>query len=228
MGVVWPSRSAKREHRAAVPPMSPSWLRTFRSAWRTLVDRLPHPVATTRPDPAARSRNPKRERRGRSKTAGPGGGAALGGEASGRHRLARLRAHYHRRRPPMAPHQPPASGWCCCPHPDQATGTRPTDRRAGRTTGMNQDDFPRPPPAQNSDTMPVIAANTQWHHAELALKMARRSYERRRSEPPIRGAASRIEPHGQLGRLRSSRRQRPQPVVGPGHCAPLLAVVDSG
>jgi hypothetical protein len=43
---------------------------------------------------------------------------------------------------------------------------------------MNQHDFPRQHPAQNSDTTPVISANTQWHDAELALKMARHSYNR--------------------------------------------------
>jgi hypothetical protein len=43
---------------------------------------------------------------------------------------------------------------------------------------MNQDGFPRPYPAHNGGTTPVIAANTQWHDAELALKMARHSYDK--------------------------------------------------
>ncbi|MFY9808741.1 MAG: hypothetical protein WAK86_15970 [Pseudonocardiaceae bacterium] len=43
---------------------------------------------------------------------------------------------------------------------------------------MNPDDGPRHNPAQNSGTHPVIAANTQWHDAELALKRARHSYDR--------------------------------------------------
>jgi hypothetical protein len=43
---------------------------------------------------------------------------------------------------------------------------------------MNQDDSPQPPPAQNGGTTRVIAANTKWHDAELALKVARHSFER--------------------------------------------------
>ncbi len=43
---------------------------------------------------------------------------------------------------------------------------------------MNQDDSPQPPPAHNGGTTRVIAANTQWHDAELALKVARHSFER--------------------------------------------------
>jgi hypothetical protein len=60
----------------------------------------------------------------------------------------------------------------------EPTDIRSTKRRAERATGMNRDDFPRPQPAQNGGTTPVIAAHTQWHDAELALKMARRSYDR--------------------------------------------------
>jgi hypothetical protein len=60
----------------------------------------------------------------------------------------------------------------------EPTDIRSTKRRAERATGMNRDDFPRPHPAQNGGTTPVIAAHTQWHDAELALKMARRSYDR--------------------------------------------------
>jgi hypothetical protein len=43
---------------------------------------------------------------------------------------------------------------------------------------MTQDDCPRHHRAHNGGTTPVIAANTQWHDAELALKMARHSYDR--------------------------------------------------
>jgi hypothetical protein len=42
---------------------------------------------------------------------------------------------------------------------------------------MNHDDSPRPPPAHNGGTG-VITANTQWHDAELALKVARHSFDR--------------------------------------------------
>jgi hypothetical protein len=43
---------------------------------------------------------------------------------------------------------------------------------------MNKDDLPRPHPAQNGGTTPAVAANAQWHNAELASKMARHSYDR--------------------------------------------------
>jgi hypothetical protein len=43
---------------------------------------------------------------------------------------------------------------------------------------MNQDDSPRPPPAHNGGTTRVLAANTQWHDAELALKVARHNFDR--------------------------------------------------
>jgi hypothetical protein len=54
----------------------------------------------------------------------------------------------------------------------------PNNRRAGRATGMNHDESLRPPPAHNGGTTRVIAANTQWHDAELALKVARHSFDR--------------------------------------------------
>jgi hypothetical protein len=43
---------------------------------------------------------------------------------------------------------------------------------------MTQDDCPRHHRAQDGGTTPVIAANTQWHDAELALEMVRHSYDR--------------------------------------------------
>jgi hypothetical protein len=43
---------------------------------------------------------------------------------------------------------------------------------------MTQDHCLRHHRAHNGGTTPVIAANTQWHAAELALKMARHSYDR--------------------------------------------------
>jgi hypothetical protein len=42
---------------------------------------------------------------------------------------------------------------------------------------MKQDGSPRQHPAQSGGTS-AIAANTQWHDAELAMKVARNSYER--------------------------------------------------
>jgi hypothetical protein len=43
---------------------------------------------------------------------------------------------------------------------------------------MNKDDLPRPHPAQNGGTTPVITGVVQWHDAELALRMAQHSYDR--------------------------------------------------
>jgi sigma-70-like protein len=55
------------------------------------------------------------------------------------------------------------------------TDTPPDNRRAARTTAMNHDNSPRP---QNGRTTRVITANTQLHDAELALKVARHSYDK--------------------------------------------------
>jgi hypothetical protein len=52
------------------------------------------------------------------------------------------------------------------------------NRRAEKATGMNQDNSPQRPPAQNGGSTRVIAANTQWHDAELALTVARHSFDR--------------------------------------------------
>lgn len=43
---------------------------------------------------------------------------------------------------------------------------------------MNHHDSPPPHPAHSDGTTRVIAANRQWHDAELALKVARHSFER--------------------------------------------------
>jgi Sigma-70, region 4 len=61
---------------------------------------------------------------------------------------------------------------------NKPTDTPPGNRRAGRATGMNHDDSPRPHPAQNGRMTRTITANTQWHDAELALKVAGHSYEK--------------------------------------------------
>lgn len=54
----------------------------------------------------------------------------------------------------------------------------PNTRRADRTTGINHDQPPPPPPAHNGATTGVIATTTQWHDAELALKVARHNFDR--------------------------------------------------
>jgi hypothetical protein len=58
------------------------------------------------------------------------------------------------------------------------TGTRPHDRRTGRVNGMNQNGSPRHHPPQNRSTTRGIATRTQWHDVELAMKVARRSFQR--------------------------------------------------
>jgi hypothetical protein len=57
--------------------------------------------------------------------------------------------------------------------------TRPHNRRTGRANGMNQNGSSRHHPTQSGgDTTRGIAASRQWHDAELAMKMARQSFER--------------------------------------------------
>lgn len=55
--------------------------------------------------------------------------------------------------------------------------TRQSSPRRERAKGMNQDNSPRQPPPRGDDTARAIAANMQWHDAELAMKVARHSYE---------------------------------------------------
>jgi hypothetical protein len=65
------------------------------------------------------------------------------------------------------------------PHaPIEPADTRPHHRRTGRTNGMNQDGSRGQDPAQSGGTVRRIAASTQWHDAELAMKVARHSFER--------------------------------------------------
>lgn len=56
--------------------------------------------------------------------------------------------------------------------------TRPNNRRVGRVNGMDHDDSPRQYPAQSNGATRAIAASTQWHDAELAMKVARHSFDR--------------------------------------------------
>ena len=64
------------------------------------------------------------------------------------------------------------------PHARTApTDTRPNNRRTGRGPSMNHDDAPRRHPAQGDDTGGAITMKRQWHDAELAMKVARRSFD---------------------------------------------------
>lgn len=53
-------------------------------------------------------------------------------------------------------------------------GNRPNNRRTGRATGMDQGDSPR---QHWTGGTRAIATATQWHDAELAMKVAGRSFE---------------------------------------------------
>jgi hypothetical protein len=46
---------------------------------------------------------------------------------------------------------------------------------------MNQDDCPRHHPAQSRGTTRATVASSQWHDAELAMKLARHSFDRWRA-----------------------------------------------
>jgi sigma-70-like protein len=59
----------------------------------------------------------------------------------------------------------------------EPTATRPTNRRAGRVTGMDQDNSPRQHPTQSEGSNRAVATTMQWHDAELAMKVARHSFE---------------------------------------------------
>jgi hypothetical protein len=74
------SRSPEVAHRAGIPPMSPSWLRTFRPAWRALVGwPAQTPVGYGPTESSGRQPEPRVGVQGMSTAAGPGGGAALVG-----------------------------------------------------------------------------------------------------------------------------------------------------
>jgi hypothetical protein len=60
----------------------------------------------------------------------------------------------------------------------ELTDTRPDNRRVGRANGMNHDDSPRQYPTQSNGATGGIAASTQWHDAELAMKVARHNFDR--------------------------------------------------
>ena len=60
----------------------------------------------------------------------------------------------------------------------QPPNTRPHNRRTERTNGRDQDGSPRHHPTQGDGTPRGIAASTQWHDAELAMKVARHSLEK--------------------------------------------------
>jgi hypothetical protein len=238
------SLSAEIARRAKVPPMPPSWLRAFRTTWRTLTGwPAQTPVGHSPTESHGRQPQPHAGARGMSAAADPGGGAALDrGTSVAPPPLLPPPAppdfHQHSEQPvdadqrarlralsttlpspdreiillravagvsipdivailgvtPAAVRRAQSQALSALPPAATAHGPPPTtrqrvvllphvrhhsnNRRAGRATGMNQDDSPQPPPAHNGGTTRVIAANTQWHDAELALKVARHSFDR--------------------------------------------------
>jgi hypothetical protein len=121
MGFVWSSRSAKRVRRAGVPPLSPSWPRTFRSAWRTLVDRSVLPaVGNGLAESNSRQPHPEAGPQEMITAISPGGGAPLDEGASGALPLSQALSAL----PPAAtaPNPPPATRQrvVLLPTPDRA------------------------------------------------------------------------------------------------------------
>jgi hypothetical protein len=84
-------------------------------------------------------------------------------------------------RPSATAHDPPLATRVpvvLLPHTaTEPTDIPPTPRRAARANGINHDQFPRHHRVHSDATTPVIAAR-QWHDAELAMKLARHSFER--------------------------------------------------
>jgi hypothetical protein len=85
-------------------------------------------------------------------------------------------------RPAATAHGPPPATRkrvVLLPHAQtEPTDTRPNNRRTEGGNGMNHSGSPPQPPTRGDDTTPTIAASTQWHDAELAMKVARHSFDR--------------------------------------------------
>ncbi len=147
----------------ARPPMSASWPELLRPAWRTLAGwSLRTPVDYD--PPGASDRQPET------------GARARGSTAAGRHQaLGAVRPAATTNAPPVAKR----TRVVLLPHPrTEATSTRLNNRPAGRVEDMNQDDSPRHDPAGTNGATRVITASSQWHDAELAMRVARHSFER--------------------------------------------------
>lgn len=139
--------------------MSPSWPRALRSAWRALAAWSAHiPV-------------------GHGPTGSSGRPSALIATLSSPDReivLLRLMAAA------TAQGTAPATRVrvVLLPHAHtEPTDTRPHHHRTAKANGMNHDGSPRQHPTPSATTL-EIAASTQWHDAELAMKVARHSFDR--------------------------------------------------
>jgi hypothetical protein len=84
-------------------------------------------------------------------------------------------------RPAASAHGPPPAARqrvVLLPHArTEPANTRPGNRRAGGGKGMNQDDSQRHR-IQSDGTTRGVAASAQWHDAELAMRVARHSFDR--------------------------------------------------
>jgi hypothetical protein len=83
-------------------------------------------------------------------------------------------------RPAATAHGPPPARKrvVLLPHArTEPTDTRPNNHRTGRGPGVNPDDAPRRPPAHGDDATGAITTSRRWHDAELAMKVARHSFD---------------------------------------------------
>jgi hypothetical protein len=83
-------------------------------------------------------------------------------------------------RPTATAHGPPPARKrvVLLPHArTEPTDTRPNNRRTGRGPGVNPDNVPRRPQAHGDDATGAITTSRRWHDAELAMKVARHSFD---------------------------------------------------
>jgi hypothetical protein len=85
-------------------------------------------------------------------------------------------------RPAATDHDPPPATRkrvVLLPHAQtESADTRPDNHRTEGGNGMNHSGSPRQSPARSDGTTPAITASAQWHDAELAMKVARHSFDR--------------------------------------------------
>jgi hypothetical protein len=72
----------------------------------------------------------------------------------------------------------PGPGGAAAPHTRTDPDARLANRGTARGAGMNHNGSPPHHLAHSDGTTGVVAANAQWHDADLALKVARHSYDR--------------------------------------------------
>jgi hypothetical protein len=208
MRIPGPSRRLRLCLAWVLAPMSPSWPRALHPAWWALVVGLHELRWVTAQSFSNRQPEPEMGVRGiRTAAAGPGGGATLGWGASVAPPLifppseagtrADIVADLGAPRPsvlltqhqPLSALQPAATAnspvpparvrVVLLPHArTEPTDTRANNRRAERDEDIKQGDSSQQHSTQHDGAPRVIAANGQWHDAELAMTVARHSFER--------------------------------------------------